>query len=80
MIADSVEEQRILCSTISLRRSGYYGCDLIEEKWRSYLAILLRSGRHVWRFGSGQMDVTISDSVDDLFEESDVVLGNLFYD
>jgi hypothetical protein len=27
-----------------------------------------------------EMDVTISDSIDDLFEESDVMLGNLLYD
>jgi hypothetical protein len=50
-IGDSVEEQRISCSTISLRRSGCYNGDLVEEKWISYLAILLRrNGCRVYLF------------------------------
>jgi hypothetical protein len=63
----------ISCSTISLRRSGRYGGDLIEEKWISYLAILLR---RKWIsclaicLRRTDRDVTIGDYIDDLFEES----------
>jgi hypothetical protein len=66
-IGDSVEEQRISCSTISLRRSGRYGGDLIEEKWILYLAILLRrNGCRVWRSVQGEENIVFGD----LFEEN----------
>jgi hypothetical protein len=66
---------------ISLRRSGCYSGDLLEEKWISYLAICLRRReRRVWRF-VWEVDVTIGDSIEKRMSRSTISLrGSGFYD